>query len=78
MPSGQLKYIINGVEKNVILNERIYGQFKLKFIPLGIYPETTKIVYTVYLKNISKASDQTKYWLIICKKNSSCINEVGN
>jgi hypothetical protein len=78
MPSGQLKYIIDGVEKNVILNERIYGEFKLKYIPSGVYPEVTKIIYSVYLKNISIASEQAKYWLTTCRKNCSCTTEVGN
>ena len=77
LPMGQLKYIINGEEKDLIQNERIYGQFKFKYIPTGTYPQQDKFVYSIYLRNISIASFPAKYWLIICKKNCSCIYEMN-
>ena len=78
LPSGQLKYIINGEEVNADINKRIFGQFKFKFIPSGTFPETTKIIYTVYLRNYSVASAQGTYYLITCKKNCSCTTDTGN
>ena len=76
MPEGQLKYIINGTEKDVFVNEIIYGQFKLKYIPTENYQKQDKFVYSIYLRNISIASEVEKYWLIICKKNCSCLNSI--
>ena len=75
--SGQLKYIINGELKDVELNKRIFGEFKFLYIPEQ-YGLKTKILYRIYLKNYSKASTPTFYWLYICKVNCSCTTETGS
>ena len=67
-----MKYIINEEEIDAIQNQRIFGEFKFKYIPSGNFPETLKITYKVYLRNYSIASKQGYYWLVICKKNCSC------
>ena len=76
-PAGQLKYIINGEEKDIIENTRIFGEFKFKYIPTGKFGDLTTLEYTVYLRNYSVASMKTKYWLVSCKKNCSCISDRG-
>ena len=77
LPPGQLKYYINGVETDVELNTRIFGEFKFKYYPLEQYQQRSSIIYTVYLRNYIIASIQSKYWLITCKKNCSCTTDTG-
>jgi hypothetical protein len=42
------------------------------------YGLQTKILYRIYLKNYSKASSPTHYWLNICKVNCGCTTDTGS
>jgi len=78
LPEGVLKYIINNEEKNVVPNQRIFGEFKLKYYPPEKYSFQDIISYKVYLRNYSIASTEASHILIICKQNCSCTTELGS
>ena len=75
---GKLKYILeNGEEKELIPNEKLFGEFKLKYIPqknnLGYQQSFT---FEIFLRNFSLVSTYREYVFFVCANNCSCINDV--
>ena len=73
---GQLKFVLeNGEEKDIIKNETLFGEFKLKYIPPEKYFDlgfTESFFFQLILKNFSIATYTIQYSIIICAHNCSC------
>jgi len=73
---GQLKYVLeNGEEKDIIKNEKLFGEFKIKYIPPQNYFDsghTEEFFFQLILKNFSIATYTIQYSIVICAHNCSC------
>ena len=73
---GQLKYVLeNGEEKEIIKDEKLFWEFKIKYIPPEEYFTTglsERFSFKMILKNFSIASNDIYYSIIICANNCSC------
>ena len=73
---GKLKYVLeNGEEKDVVKNEKIFGEFKIKYIPPEKYFNlgfTESFLFHLFLKNFSIATYPIQYSIVICAHNCSC------
>ena len=77
---GKLKYILeNGEEKELIPDKRVFGEFKLKYIPLeNTFGYQQSFTFEIFLKNYSLASTYREYIFFICANNCSCKNDAYN
>ena len=73
---GQLKFVLeNGEEKDIIKDEILFGEFKIKYIPPEKYFTTglkEGFTFKIILKNFSIATYDIDYSIVICAHNCSC------
>ena len=77
---GKLKYILeNGEEKELIPNERLFGEFKLKYIPQkNEFGYQQSFTFEIFLRNFSLVSSDRVYVIFVCANNCSCIDDAYN